>query len=354
MGERRFSHLTWKNRLKIEKMLKEKRSVREIADALHVHNSTIYREIKRGLTQQKTSELVDIEVYCPETADRKYRENLRAKGPDLKIGNDRELADYLESKIVEERYSPAAALAKIKEEGRIFSVEISEWTLYSYITKGIFSKLTNKDLPMRGKRKKPYRKVREARLPKGDGIEMRPPEIDTREQVGHWEMDSVISAKGSKKRLLVLTERKTRHEIVELLKDGTTKSVVAALDRIERRAGPRAFREIFRTITVDNGSEFQDCEGIERSCSRKAPRTHVYYCHPYSAYERGSNENANRMIRRHLPKGTDFSTLSQKDVKKIEEWMNNYPREKLGWRSANAAFTESLEEIGIQWRGYAG
>ena len=72
---RRFSHLSWHNRLKIDKMLKEGYKAQEIADALHVHNSTIYREIKRGLTVQRTSELVDREVYCPDTAQRKYEES---------------------------------------------------------------------------------------------------------------------------------------------------------------------------------------------------------------------------------------------------------------------------------------
>lgn len=343
MGERRFSHLTWKNRLKIEKMLKEKRTVREIADALHVHNSTIYREIKRGLTQQKTSELVDVEVYCPETAQRKYQENLQAKGPDLKIGTDRSLAEYIEDKIINDHYSPAAALAKIKEEGRIFSVEISEWTLYSYITKGVFRRLTNKDLPMRGRKKKVYRKVREARLPRGESIETRPQEINERSSAGHWEMDTVVSSKNSKKRLLVLTERKTNYEIIELMPDGTTGSVVAALNRLERRFGPRRFREIFQSVTVDNGSEFADCAGMEASCERARPRTRIYYCHPYSAYERGSNEVGNRMIRRHLPKGTDFSNLTRREVKEIEKWMNDYPRERLGWETARRAFTTAME-----------
>lgn len=343
MGERRFSHLTWKNRLKIEKMLKEKRSVREIADALHVHNSTIYREIKRGLTQQRTSELVDVEVYCPETAQRKYQENLQAKGPDLKIGNDRSLAEYIEDKIINDHYSPAAVLAKIKEEGRIFSVEISEWTLYSYITKGVFRRLTNKDLPMRGRKKKVYRKVREARLPRGESIETRPEEINERGSVGHWEMDTVVSAAKSKKRLLVLTERKTNYEIIELMPDGTTNSVVAALNRLERRFGPRQFREIFQSVTVDNGSEFADCAGMEASCERARPRTRIYYCHPYSAYERGSNEVGNRMIRRRLPKGTDFSNLTRREVKEIEAWMNDYPRERLGWETAKRAFTTAVE-----------
>ena len=153
----------------------------------------------------------------------------------------------------------------------------------------------------------------------------------------------MVSAAKSKKRLLVLTERKTNYEIIELMPDGTTSSVVAALNRLERRFGPRRFREIFRSVTVDNGSEFADCAGMEASCERARPRTRIYYCHPYSAYERGSNEVGNRMIRRHLPKGTDFSNLTRREVKEIEAWMNDYPRERLGWETAKRAFTTAME-----------
>ena len=91
MSERCFSHLTWKNRLKIERMLRDGHKPLEIAGALHVHNTTIYREIKRGMTKQLTSELEEVMVYCADTAQRKYEDNLAAKGPDLKIGNDHEL-----------------------------------------------------------------------------------------------------------------------------------------------------------------------------------------------------------------------------------------------------------------------
>ena len=318
--ERQYSHLTWKNRLKIRRMLDERRKPKEIADALHVHTSTIYREIKRGQTWQMTSEWEYVQKYCPETAERKYRENLQAKGPDLKIGNDHALAS---------------------------SVEISEWTLYSYIDKGVFATITNKSLPTGKKKKHPYRKVQEARLPKGDGIEDRSEEINSRKTFGHWEMDTVVSARRSKKRLLVLTERLTRWEIIELMKDGTSASVVAALNRMERKLGSAAFREMFRSITIDNGVEFADCAGMESSCRRSGARTHVYYCHPYSAYERGSNEAANRIIRRFLPKGTDFSSLTRQKVKEIEAWMNDYPREKLGWKSANRAIAEHARALSI-------
>ena len=328
-------------------MLREKHTVREIADALHVHNSTIYREIKRGMTKQLTSELEEVMVYCADTAQRKYEENLAAKGPELKIGNDHDLHDFLEDKMLNDHYSPAAALAAIKKEGKIFSVEISEWTLYSYISKGVFATLTNADLPMRGEKKRGYRKVKEAKLPRGDSIEERPEEILNRDEPGHWEMDSVVSARGSTKRLVVLTERTTREELIFLAKDGTTASVVNILDRLERKLGAATFSEVFKTITVDNGSEFADCEGMQKSCLRKGERTHFYYCHPYSSYERGSNENCNRMIRRWLPKGTSFKDLTHKTVQKIQDWINNYPREILGFRTAGGLFRDYLEAAGL-------
>lgn len=96
--------------LEIDKMLKEGYKAQEIADALHVHNSTIYREIKRGLTVQRTSELVDREVYCPDTAQRKYEESKSVHGPDLKIGNDHELAAYIEDKILNGHFRPRRRL----------------------------------------------------------------------------------------------------------------------------------------------------------------------------------------------------------------------------------------------------
>ena len=173
--ERQYSHLTWKNRLKIRRMLDERRKPKEIADALHVHTSTIYREIKRGKTVQRTTELIDREIYCPDVAENKYRANLAAKGPALKLGNDYKLAAYIEQKIVEERYSPEAVLLKIKEERLTFSVTLSKWTLYSYITKGVFLGVTNKNLPRKGKKKKQGVSEGPGRAPSTGRQHRRPP-----------------------------------------------------------------------------------------------------------------------------------------------------------------------------------
>ncbi len=346
MKRRRFRHLRWTDRLRIEQMIRDGKSKRYIADEIGTSIATIYREIKRGAYIHKNSDWTTEERYSPEIAEAAYQENLSAKGAGLKIGNDYRLACYIEHMIANEGYSPAAALGKIKADGLQFDTTIkSKTTLYSYIDKGIFHAVTNKNLPVKSKRKRKYNKIKPAKkAPAGTSIEQRPENISGRQTFGHWEMDCVVGKKKTKATLLVLTERKTRKEIILPMKDKTSSSVVKALNALERKHG-KNFGRIFKTITVDNGTEFSDCEGIEKSCLRKGNRTKLYYCHPYSAYERGSNENANRLIRRWLPKGTDLRKITAKTVKRIEHWMNNYPRAMFEYRTAQSLFDEELATV---------
>ena len=141
--------------------------------------------------------------------------------------------------------------------------------------------------------------------------------------------------KGTKEVLLVLTERKTRQEIIRKIRSKSQYCVVKEIDKIERKMGTKKFRETFKTITCDNGCENLDFEGIERSILTKRKRTKVYYAHPYSAWERGTNENANKLIRRFIPKGTDIGKFSHERIKMIEHWINNYPRRLFNGLSSN-------------------
>ena len=353
MGHK-FSHLQKRDRYKIEALLNTGHKPQEIADEIHVHVSTIYREIKRARMVQLTTDLEEVDKYNPDEAEKRYRENLSAKGPALKIGKDFELVEYLEAKMLDKDNprSPAAALADIKLEGRTFKTSICVSTLYSYIEKGVFLTLTNADLPEKPKRKRKYRKVREAKsAAAGDSIDRRPPEVDDRNTFGHWEGDTVYSGKGKCKTtsaLLTLNERKTRKDIIIGIPNRKAETVVKALDALERKCGAKRFRVIFKSITFDNGSEFSAAEELERSAVNKTiPRTKVYFCHPYSSWERGSNENANSMIRRRHPKGTDFSKVSAAEIAATEEWINNYPRKILGYKSCEVMFRECLREIGL-------
>ncbi|NCC42922.1 MAG: IS30 family transposase [Clostridia bacterium] len=343
---RKFKQLKRADRLRLETLLKAGHGKKEIAELLGVHISTIYREVKRGTFVALNPDLTTEIRYSPDIAHEKYKENLKAKGADIKIGNDMELANYIEDKIVNEDLSPAAVLGQIKVKGIKFKTTICVTTLYSYIDKNVFLRLTNKNLPVKKNKKRKYNKVKvQARANKGTSIEKRPEEIEKREEFGHWEMDTVIGKRGiSKKSMLVLTERKTRKEIIEPLKQHTAEQVVKTLDKIERKCGAK-FRELFKTITVDNGSEFSDCEGIERSKRNKQPRTKVYYCHPYSSYERGTNEVTNKMIRRKIPKSTNFDDKTLTDFKEIEDWVNEYSRKIFGYLSANDIFMQEISAI---------
>lgn len=106
--------------------------------------------------------------------------------------------------------------------------------------------------------------------------------------------------------------------------------------------------KIFKSITFDNGTEFAAAEELERSCINKhLPRTKVYFCHPYSSWERGTNENTNGMIRRRFPKGTNFAAVTNAQITQAENWINNYPRKILGYKSSEIVFRECLRELGI-------
>lgn len=342
--------LTWADRIKIEALKKAGHSIIEIAEQLHVHRSTIYRELKRGEYEHLNSNYTTERRYSPDIAQKKAEENLKVRGTQLKIGNDIEYANYIEEKIIIEGYSPAAVLGELKAKGQegIFKTKVCTTTLYSYIDKGIFLKVTNKDLPVKGKKKRKYKKVRKAaRAAAGESIENRPEEIENRNEFGNWEMDSVVGKRGkSKATMLTLTERKTRNEIIFKLPDHTDESVVAAIDRLERKWGADMFKRVFKTITVDNGSEFADCAGLERSIINKGEqRTKVYYCHPYSSWERGTNEVTNRMVRRKIPKGVNFDDKPEEEIKEVEDWVNNYPRKIHKYRTAGELFREELEKL---------
>lgn len=345
MGEK-YKHLSVSDRVKMETMLNTGHKVVEIAEYLHVHRSTVYREIQRGLYTHRDTHYRDEERYSSDLGQKAHDWNAEGKGRPLKIGKDKKLADFIERKIADDKYSPEAALAAAEKSEEDFETTISVRTLYRYIDNGIFLKVTNKDLPIKGKRKKKNKTVRaQKRACAGESIENRPKEIEDREIFGHWEMDTVKGKRGKTKScLLVLTERKTRDEILFKMPDQKANSVVECLDRLERKWGDR-FEKVFKSITVDNGVEFSDYEGMERSVLHEGRRTFVFYCHPYSSYERGSNENQNKLVRRHIPKGIDFDDRQDAEIEYIERWMNEYPRGIFGFRTAGELFEEELEKM---------
>ena len=240
--------------------------------------------------------------------------------------------------ISKDHYSPDAVIMHFEKNEWPTNTRISTKTLYRYIAEGLIVDVTEKNLLHHGTRSKiahgrPRRHKRVASARKS--ISLRPESVETRKDYGHWEMDCVVSGKDKgTDALFVLTERKTRYEIIRKIPDQTANSVVKELNRLEHQFGSRKFRTMFKTITCDNGSEFMDSVGIERSSITKLKRTTVYYAHPYCASERGSNENANSIIRRFIPKGSAIRNSNKKKIKLMQDWMNNYPRRILNGLSA--------------------
>ena len=308
--------------------------MREIARRLNVSHSTISREIKRGIVTHIDSERREFRTYSADFASERHAENMTAKGPSLKIGCDHALVAKFKELIIDRRYSIAAARQRHIQDG--VDVRVSQRTLYNYVYLYGFPVLPEQMVqgPHKPRRESVRKRLAFNNLG-GVSIEQRPDVINDRSEVGHHEMDTVVGPRGTKGVLLVLTERQTRAEHILVMKDKTAASVCAALDLLEQFYGER-FKELFKSITCDNGCEFLDAEGIVKSCPGEEARTTLYYAHPYCASERGSNENANRLIRRFLPKGTSLSDLKQEDVDILAMWINCYPRAIFGGQSSRS------------------
>ncbi|MDO4554649.1 MAG: IS30 family transposase [Lachnospiraceae bacterium] len=323
-------HLTERERYYIEIKLKEGLNGSSIATLLKRPRSTIYNEIKRGTVQFLNSDFTYRKEYCADVGQRIYLENSRRKGRRLKIGFDFELSNFIEEKIGNERFSPYALVQYMQNHNISFKTSVCWRTIYNYLDMGIFLTISNANLPSKKNKKRSYNKIHKIARHniKGRSIEERPASVADRVDLYHWEMDTVYSGKKTSKTcLLVLTERFTREEIIVKMKDRTQQEVIRALNRLEKFYGYKRFKRTFKTITCDNGSEFLDFNGIENSCiSKNNKRTELFFCHPFSSWERGSNENSNKLIRRWIKKGDDIGKYSDSYIKFIQKWINNYPR----------------------------
>ena len=346
---------TWKcfdekKRAQLEVLIRAGHSKKEMADILGCHVSTIYRELQRGFCKQRDSHLREFVSYSPVIAEMDAKKKRANCGAPLKLGGNLQLAAHVERRIIQDCWSPAAVAAELRRSDLGY---LCEDTIYRYIRRKYFEKLRPSHLPEKGIRKHPWpdqkKKGKKRKSRSGTSIEQRPAQIAARCTFGHWEMDCVVGrAKGQDQSLLVLTERLTRMELCFKLPRKDSASVVETIDFLSRRC---SFSKIFKSITVDNGAEFCNYKRMEFTQSGKR-RTHFYYCHPYSSYERGSNENANRMIRRWFKKGQSLSAVVDADCQVVARWMNTYPRRVLGWKTASEVFQEACAAEGIKISPY--
>lgn len=344
-----YKTFTKSTRDKLEALYNAKIPVKIIAEELGFSHQAIYHELKRGYYMHRNYDWTETKKYSADKAQLSADLNATAKGAPIKLGRDKEFADFVEDMVLK-GYSPGAILLYIKEHDLNFKTKVCRVTLYSYIYKGVFLKINYKNLLRKGVMKKKVKEEKQnKRLPNIEhSIERRPSEINTREVFGHWEGDSVIGTNKKGETLFTLTERITLNEIILKCPDKTAASVVKTINKIERKIGSLNFREIFKSITFDNGVEFSDTQGIEYSPYTKKKRTSVYYCHPYCSSERGSNENQNGFIRRFIPKGKPISNYSDSYIRYVQNFMNEYPRAIFNGENSSKRFAKELKKLNIQ------
>ena len=231
-------YITEGQRYQIEILLQQKYTISQIAETLGIRYHTLYHEIKRGTVKQIDTHLREFYTYKADYAQRVYMESVSHRGRDLKIGSDHKFVRYIENKIRNEKYSPEALLHEMRNEHITFSTTLCTKTIYNYLDMGLFLNVSNNDLMSKkqNRKDKPSRSKVSLNNRMARSIDSRPSFIDDREVYGHWEMDTVVSAKNTGLScLLVLSERMTREEIIIKIKDKKSSSVVAALNVLERR-----------------------------------------------------------------------------------------------------------------------
>lgn len=308
-----YTQLTQEQRYQIYALMKAGHNQSEIADIVGVHKSTVSRELSRNR---------GLRGYRPKQAHQLAANRRQGKTHSRFTPQDWHLIDHL----LREEWSPEQISLWLKEAGRLI---ISHEWIYQHVLQNKRSGGTlYKHLRCQKQRKKRYGSYeRRGQIPNKVSIDDRPAIVERRERLGDWELDTIIG-KGHKQAIVSLSERKSR---LSLIAKVATKGAEGVKEAVLALLKPLA--EHVHTITSDNGKEFARHEAIA-----KALDADFYFAHPYSSWERGLNENTNGLIRQYFPKGHDFTTITQKQIQRVMDKLNNRPRKCLGMKTPNQVF----------------
>lgn len=313
-----YGHLTEAERELIAHMHWEGKGPSEIARALDRDKGTVSRELARNASPE-------YQCYTPCQAHKRSQQrklDARHSRPLLK---SKKIQQYVRRKL-KIGWSPEIIAGRLKKD--LKGQSISPEAIYQFIyhrdtpdRQQLISQLCRAHRKRRIKGK--GRKVRKTKIPNRIPIDARPKAVEQRKQFGHWEADTMVS-RSSKTALHSMTERKSRLLRLSKLNQRTAAETNKAVTRALKRLPPDARR----TLTLDNGTENAKHEELTAKLGTKC-----YFAQPYAAWQRGSNEQINGLVRRYLPKGTDFSKIDKDQIKKIERLINNRPRKCLGFKT---------------------
>jgi IS30 family transposase len=331
----KYKHFMVEEREKIQEMLWQKASIRAIAGALNRSPSSVSREVNRNRDALKRR------FYIPRTAHERALEKRKNRGRKDRLKNSI-IRDYVLDHLKNYGWSPEQIAGRMSEEipGQSISYEAIYQYVYAQVHRNGWGELRRncKDLrpclKRRHKRrqKKGMRKSQKISRFSGYSIEKRPVAVDLRMRIGDWETDSIAS-KNNEPGLNSLLERKSGLVLLTKVLDKTAEATAEVILK-------RVFGLPFYTLTMDNGSENQKWQEIEMRTDARC-----FYAHSYASWERGSNENANGLVRWYFPKKTDFSQVADEEVARVEYALNTRPRKRLGWKTPLEVFSEELHRI---------
>ena len=333
---KKYQHLTSEERHEIEVRLKDNWSIYKIAKHLGRPYNTIKNEIDRGTVYLYNGKVAR---YNADKGREVYLEHRQNSRRNYRALESVDFLKYVEKQFFDEKWSLDACVGHAKANKKFSDKQmVCTKTLYNYVDLGLLN-IKNIDLTEKLRRSPKKKRVRENKRKLGNSIEQRPDEIDTREEFGHWEIDSVIGRKNEgEPQVMTIVERKLREAIWIKIRDHSAEAIDEALAAVIDQFGDR-YNEVFKSITGDNGSEFANLSQIEEK------GISVYFTHPYSSYEKGTNECHNRMLRRFIPKGKSINNYSADDLLYFADKINNLPRKILGYHTPEELFEKELDRI---------
>lgn len=313
-----YHQVTFEERYTVGLLRQQGLSPAAIARTLGRHRSTIGREIQRNHAHSDRT-------YRPQLADG-YARSRRSHSRRNRQFSSADWAQVQE--LLREDWSPDQVAGWLR---RFRLLAISHETIYRFIwaEKRAGGTLYRHLRGARKQRRKRYgRYDSRGRLAGKRPITTRPAAVETRRELGHWEGDTMLGASQAGPCVLSLVERKTGYLLLGQLRQRTSRAVTERAQQLIA-----AQRHPVRTITVDNGTEFHDYPALEQ-----ATGTAFYFATPHHAWERGTNENTNGLVRQYLPKRQSMAHLTQHDCNRIAAKLNRRPRKRLGYRTPEECY----------------
>ncbi|WP_452231653.1 IS30 family transposase [Lacinutrix sp. MEBiC02595] len=333
MEVKKHKRLTLKERIQIETLLNENNTKAYIAKRLNRSRSTISREVNKWVQNKYDKYEAHLAHWCAKE-DYLNKRNLD------KISTYSLLRFFVYKGLLS-NWTPEQIAGKIKQDYPNDPImTISHEAIYRHIYTRPQASL-NKKLIKLLVRKKTRRRTPKKRRRTGSkiinqvSIDLRPKHIELREEIGHWEGDLMIG-KNQKSAIGTIVERKSRYTIIIKLNSRKSDEVAKMFSK-----KLNLLNQLFKkTMTYDNGIEMAKHEKITQNTGMK-----IYFAHPYSSWERGTNENTNGLIRRYLPKGTDFNQIDEKSLMSIQEKLNNRPRKIIGYKTPQEIMDFELKNV---------